>query len=95
MEAQCGAGGQPRDQTSSVHIQGYGDGPTRNDCLSQLISVYYYPKQSIIGQLQRLRPIMIVLHTIWRPNVVLEPAQIRPPQDTYEVMVMALRETMV
>ena len=61
----------PDHDTSSGHIRGYGDGPTRDNGLSQLISVYYYTNLNLIGQLQRLRPKMISLHTIWRPNVVL------------------------
>ena len=43
MQAQCGAGGQPKSDFLSA-ICGCGDGPTQDNGLSRLISVYYYPK---------------------------------------------------
>ena len=36
--------------TSSVHIRGCGNGPTPDNGLSRLISIYYYPKLNEIGR---------------------------------------------
>jgi hypothetical protein len=61
--------------TSSRLIRGCSVGRTREDGLSRLIYLYYYPKHSIIGHQQRLRRILTALHTIWWPNVLLATSQ--------------------
>jgi len=60
---------------SSVHIRGCGVAPTQEDGLSRLIYLYYRPIQSIIGRQQRMKPMMMAIHTIWWPNVVLAATQ--------------------
>jgi len=57
--------------TSSGHIiRGCGVAATREDGLSRLIYLCYYPKQSIIGHQHRLRRMWAALDMIWRSNVV-------------------------
>ena len=45
--------------TSSVHIRGYSMDCSRDECLSRLISHYYYPKLSIIGYVDSARYDMV------------------------------------
>jgi hypothetical protein len=64
----------------------------RDDGLSRLVYLCYYPKQSNIGHKQRLRRMWTVLDTIWCFMCRQQPAQIGPPHDSYEVVVLPLSE---